>query len=57
MDLLRVINYDTWGMGKKKGATLCSNLVNLKSNTMKNTVQRYGFFGKLQIKKQEKYVL
>ena len=41
----------------KKGATLCSNLVNLKSNTMKNTVQRYGFFGKLQIKKQEKYVL
>ena len=47
----------TWGMGKKKGATLCSNLVNLKSNTMKNTVQRYGFFGKLQIKKQEKYVL
>ena len=44
-------------MDIKKGATLCSNLVNLKSNTMKNTVQRYGFFGKLQIKKQENYVL
>ena len=30
-------------MGIKKGATLCSNLVNLKSNTMKNTLQRYSF--------------
>ncbi|CCY83173.1 unknown [Prevotella sp. CAG:1185] len=27
----------------KKGVPLYSNLVNLKSNTMKNTVQRYGF--------------
>ena len=29
----------------KKGATPCSNL---KSNTMKNTMQRYGYFGNLQ---------
>ena len=36
-------------MDIKKGATPCSNLVNLKSNTMKNTVQRYGFFRNLQI--------
>ena len=28
----------------KKGATF----VNLKSNTMKNTMQRYGYFGNLQ---------
>ena len=43
-------------MDIKKGATPCSNLVNLKSNTMKNTVQRYGFFGYLQIKQEKKYV-
>ena len=30
--------------GIKKGVPLYSNLVNLKSNTMKNTMQRYGFF-------------
>ena len=47
----------TWGMGKKKGATLCSNLVNLKSNTMKNTVQRYGFSVNLQIFWVENYVV
>ena len=29
-------------MGIKKGATLCSNLVNLKSNTMKNTDANIG---------------
>ena len=45
------------GMGKKKGATLCSNLVNLKSNTMKNTVQRYGFLGNLQIIGLKNYVI
>ena len=27
----------------KKGVPLYSNLVNLKSNTMKNTMQRYGY--------------
>ena len=35
-------------MGKKKGVPLYSNLVNLKSNTMKNTMQRYGFFTNMQ---------
>ena len=30
----------------KKGATPCSNLVNLKSNTMKNTVQKVRIFRK-----------
>jgi len=35
-------------MGIKKGVPLYSNLVNLKSNTMKNTMQRYGFFASVQ---------
>ena len=30
-------------MGKKNGIPLYPNLVNLKSNTMKNTLQRYHF--------------
>ena len=30
--------------GNKKGAPLSPNLLNLKSNTMKNTMQSYGFF-------------
>ena len=30
-------------MGIKKGETPFPNLVNLKSNTMKNTMQSYGF--------------
>ena len=30
---------------KKNGIPLYPNLVNLKSNTMKNTMQRYGSFG------------
>ena len=34
--------------GIKKGVPLYSNLVNLKSNTMKNTMQRYGFFTNMQ---------
>ena len=34
--------------GTKKGVPLYSNLVNLKSNTMKNTMQRYGFFTNMQ---------
>ena len=34
--------------GIKKGVPLYSNLVNLKSNTMKNTMQKYGFFTNMQ---------
>ena len=34
--------------GIKKGVPLYSNLVNLKSNSMKNTMQRYGFFTNMQ---------
>ena len=37
------------GTGIKKGVPLYSNLVNLKSNTMKNTMQSYGLFAYLQI--------
>ena len=44
-------------MGIKKGVPLYSNLVNLKSNTMKNTVQRYGLLEYLQIKQIKKSVL
>ena len=33
----------------KKGIPPYPNLVNLKSNTMKNTIQRYGLFWFLQI--------
>jgi hypothetical protein len=32
----------------KKGIPLYPNLVNLKSNTMKNTMQRYGVLRKMQ---------
>ena len=35
-------------MDIKKGIPLYPNLVNLKSNTMKNTMQRYGQFVILQ---------
>ena len=35
-------------MGIKKGETPFPNLVNLKSNTMKNTLQSYGFSASLQ---------
>jgi len=38
-------------MNIKKGLTLQPNLVNLKSNTMKNTLQRYGFFSFFKQKK------
>ncbi|EGF51262.1 hypothetical protein HMPREF9446_03643 [Bacteroides fluxus YIT 12057] len=35
---------------KKRLSSQTANLfVNLKSNTMKNTLQRYGFYGNLQI--------
>ena len=56
MDLLRVINYDTLGTGKKKEQRFAPTFVNLKSNTMKNTVQRYGFLANLQMFWVEKYV-
>ena len=36
------------GKGKKNGIPLYPNLVNLKSNTMKNTMQRYGLSIMLQ---------
>ena len=38
-------------MNIKKGLTLQPNLVNLKSNTMKNTLQRYSFFSFFKQKK------
>ena len=40
-----------WGgvYGHKKRAPLSPTFVNLKSNTMKNTLQRYAFFSDLQI--------
>ena len=34
---------------KKEFLTKPQSFINLKSNTMKNTVQRYGFLGYLQI--------
>ena len=37
-----------WEKGKKNGIPLYPNLVNLKSNTMKNTMQRYGLSIMLQ---------
>ena len=40
-DLFYPLNYKSI----KKGIPLYPNLVNLKSNTMKNTMQRYGSFG------------
>ena len=43
--------------GHKKRAPLSPTFVNLKSNTMKNTVQRYGGFGNLQILQLKKHVL
>ena len=43
--------------GHKKRAPLSPTFVNLKSNTMKNTVQRYGFPGNLQIIQGKTYVL
>ena len=43
-----------WEKGKKNGIPLYPNLVNLKSNTMKNTMQRYGGFANLQEADQKK---
>ena len=45
------------GIGtKKNGIPLYPNLVNLKSNTMKNTMQRYGLFRKMQALAPQKYI-
>ncbi len=43
--------------GHKKRAPLSPTFVNLKSNTMKNTLQRYGLLRNLQTFQAEKYVL
>ncbi len=45
------------GKGHKKRAPLSPTFVNLKSNTMKNTVQRYGLLRNLQNIQAKKYVL
>ena len=42
---------------KKRSTAVLQPFVNLKSNTMKNTVQRYGLLGYLQIKQIKKSVL
>ena len=42
---------------KKKEYRCTPPFVNLKSNTMKNTLQRYGFSDYLQIFQEKKYVL
>ena len=41
-------------IGIKKGIPLYPNLVNLKSNTMKNTMQKYGFAAEMQ--ENEEYI-
>ena len=47
----KITKYQKHCKGKdiKKGIPPYPNLVNLKSNTMKNTIQRYGLFYYLQI--------
>gem|GEM_PF-7066886 len=42
---------------KKKEYRCTPTFVNLKSNTMKNTLQRYGHLLNLQIIQEKKYVL
>ena len=44
-------------MGIKKEYRCTPTFVNLKSNTMKNTVQRYGLLGNLQENVPKKSVL
>ena len=46
-----------WRISKKKESRLTPTFVNLKSNTMKNTLQRYGLSGYLQIIQIKKDVL
>ena len=48
----------SFGYGQKKRSTaVLQPLLTLKSNTMKNTLQRYGFSGNLQAFKLKNYVL
>ena len=42
---------------KKRSTAVLQTFVNLKSNTMKNTLQRYGLLGYLQTIQEKKYVL
>ena len=49
-------NGASWHRDKKNGIPLYPNLVNLKSNTMKNTMQRYGLFRKMQALAPQKYI-
>ena len=49
-------NGASWHRDKKNGIPLYPNLVNLKSNTMKNTMQRYGLFRKMQALTPQKYI-
>ena len=62
MGLLRVnmnrndMEYLAYGH-KKKEQRLAPTFVNLKSNTMKNTVQRYALLVTLQIIQEKKHVL
>ena len=42
---------------KKRSTAVLQPFVNLKSNTMKNTLQRYGHLINLQIIQEKKYVL
>ena len=45
-------------MGKKKKEYRCTpTFVNLKSNTMKNTLQRYAFLVNLQIIQRKRHIL
>ena len=50
-------SYDMRGRGIKKEQRLAPTFVNLKSNTMKNTLQRYGLLLNLQIIQIKRYVL
>ena len=53
---LYIIKYQKSKVYKKKKGCHPDNpiFINLKSNTMKNTMQRYGFLGKLQEEDTEK---
>ena len=52
-----ILGYDVTYGHKKKEYRCTPTFVNLKSNTMKNTVQRYGLLEYLQIKQIKKGVL
>ena len=42
---------------KKRSTAVLQPLLTLKSNTMKNTMQRYGFLGNLQILQEKTHVI